>query len=156
MKLNLGCGNDRRDGYVNVDIRPDAPADLHEDVANLASVHDEQAEGVLALDILEHFPTTETESVLAEWHRVLAPGGALVVRVPNMTALAHALIAGSPDPALIIRNIYGGHRWGPGGCYDTHHTGWTPAMLESLLDRAGFTVRSNDQALNMVVRAVKR
>lgn len=153
MKLNLAAGDDRRDGFVSVDWREDV-ADVVCDVAKLEHWADGSVDELLALDILEHFPVFSTFDVLTEWRRVLVEGGRLTVRVPNMERLARALLDGS-SPDLVVRNIYGGHRFGPDGMWDAHHTGWTPETLRRDLEAAGFDVWSNDEALNMTVECTK-
>lgn len=160
MKLNLMAGDDYRDGWVNVDLRGDCKTDLRCDATELP-VLDGEADEVMVLDGLEHFPAARTEQVLAEWNRVLRPGGVLTVKVPNMAWLARALAAyddlGKLDACTaLIRNIMGGHRWGPDGAWDAHHNNWTPVLLHEELDKAGFDVQSNDCEPNMRVTAVKR
>jgi SAM-dependent methyltransferase len=51
----------------------------------------------LCLDVLEHLPFDEQPRALAELHRVIAPGGELLVSVPNLAHLqsrVHFLLAG--------------------------------------------------------------
>jgi glycosyltransferase involved in cell wall biosynthesis len=153
LRLNLGAGDDRKDGYLSVDLRSDV-ADVLADVTRLPFA-DESAAEIFASDLLEHFPATKTALILAEWHRVLAPGGKLTLRVPNLLALAKLLVEHPHTRDDVIRNIYGGHRWGPDGAWDTHHTGWTPAMLHEQLDRAGFLVMSDDGEPNHTVTAMR-
>jgi SAM-dependent methyltransferase len=145
LRLNLGCGDNVLDEYVNIDLR-EIEGVLSADVRNLP-FEDGVADEILALDILEHFPTLEIPDVLAEWYRVLSGSGTLVVRVPNLTVLARKLDTDEHDN--IITNIYGGHRWGPDGAWDTHHTGWTPYSLARDAGLAGFQVGNTDLAPNM-------
>jgi predicted SAM-dependent methyltransferase len=170
VRLNLGAGDDRRhgNGWVNVDQRPDV-ADVVCGAENLAPWDDGSVAEIQALDLLEHFWRDDVDAVLAEWRRVLHPGGLLTLRVPNLLALATQLVsvettltpnavdaAGQLDRT--IENIYGAHRWGPThapGAWDTHHWGYTPMTLERTLERAGFTVLSNDRRHNMTVVAQK-
>jgi glycosyltransferase involved in cell wall biosynthesis len=153
LRLNLGAGEDRRAGYLSVDLRSDV-ADILADVTRLPFA-DESAAEIFASDLLEHFPAAKTAQILAEWHRVLAPGGKLTLRVPNLFALAKLLVEQPHTRLNVIRNIYGGHRWGPDGTWDTHHTGWTPDILHAELDRAGFLVMHDDGDLNNTVTAVR-
>ena len=165
MKLCLGCGDRRMDGYTNIDLREDV-ADIVADVAHLTFADAGTVEEIVAEDVLEHFPAARTQQVLAEWNRVLVAGGSLIVKVPNLHAIAEQLVgyddmaaAGDGNAAsvcrMLIRNIYGGHRWGPDGAYDTHHAGWTPTLLAAELAAAGFDVIDNDHELNMRVTAKK-
>lgn len=154
MKLNLGSGDEHVDGFVSVDMRRDCGAGVVADVTRLCFA-DDSIEVIAAADILEHFPATRSCRILREWWRVLCADGALLVRVPNMLALAEALIEDELPRGAVIRNIYGGHRWGPEGAWDTHHTGWCPPDLERLLEDCGFVVVHNDRGLNMTVEARK-
>lgn len=154
LTLNVGCGDLHIEGAVNIDLRADV-ADILADVRALPYA-DAVADRVIALDLLEHFPADHTAALLAEWARVLRTGGELVVKVPNLSRIAAFLINGQSNPRHLIRNIYGGHRWGNDGAWDTHHTGWTPDLLAEELDSAGFDVESNNRELNMTVVAVKR
>lgn len=158
--LNLGCGDHYIPGYTNVDLRTDCRTDLLADVTDLHMIASGTVTEIVAHDILEHFPESRTDEILAEWARLLAPGGTLQLKVPNMVALAQQLLDANRDDhgvraTLLIRNIYGGHRWGPEGAWDTHHHGFSPRLLELKLNEHGFKVLSNDHKLNMTVVAVK-
>lgn len=176
IRLNIGAGDDRRegDGWLNVDLRPDV-ADVVAAADELGLWGDGSVAEIQALDILEHFWRDDVACVLAEWHRVLQPGGLLVVRVPNLHMLAVQLTTSvhvsedNPSSdigrladdriANTIENIYGGHRWGPThapGSWDTHHWGYTPKTFEELLAANGFAVLSNDERHNMTVKAMRK
>lgn len=157
VKLNLGAGDDRRDGYVNVDLRADV-ADVVCDVRKLEHWGDATVDEILAEDLLEHFPAGETNVILEEWARALKPGGTLTVKVPNLYQLSRAIVAYTDvgqfgAVATLVRNLMGGHRWGPDGAWDTHHWNFVPETLAVALEAAGFEVLSNDGELNMRVVA---
>jgi SAM-dependent methyltransferase len=152
-RLNLGAGDEHLDGWVHLDFRSDV-SDVVGDAANLPFATGSVAE-VRAMDLLEHFPQERTQSVLQEWWRVLEPGGSLTLKVPNMLELARWIVA-NRRTRLVIRNVYGGHRWGPDGAWDAHHAGWTPDLLCDELISAGFDQLHNDGELNMTVLARRR
>lgn len=156
--LVLGCGPERFTNAINVDLGIEFGPDLVADARRLP-FRDESFAFVVAHDLLEHFPATATQAVLGEWRRVLKPGGGLEVRVPNMEGLATHLIFHKGDPkalSVVLDNIYGGHKYGPDGLWDTHHTGFTPESLRCVLDEAGFETLSNTESVNMTVKAVRR
>ena len=94
MKLNLACGEDYREGYVNIDVRTDCSVDLRCSVESLPYAA-ETVDEIVAQDILEHFPRSKTFDLLAEWRRVLRVRGQLNLRVPNMAALSALLLGGA-------------------------------------------------------------
>ncbi len=148
--VNLACGEDRRPGWIDVDLRPVG------DVVAAVEVLPFKTGSVARLraqDILEHFWRDDHARLLEEWRRVLAPGGSLELRVPNLVHLAD-LVSRGQLVEKVVENLYGGHRFGPAGALDTHHWGWTPATIERDLLAAGFRMLDNDGQANMAVRAV--
>ena len=103
MKLNLGCGNDIREGYVNVDFRKTHPSVLQVDLSKFPwPFENDSVDEILMLDFLEHFPYAQTKRVLLECHRILrdnrpeegldmSPGTGLVIQVPDGRHLTQAL-----------------------------------------------------------------
>lgn len=93
MKLNLGCGTDIREGYVNVDFRQTHPSVVNVDLSKLPwPFEDESADEILMLDFLEHFPYSQTNSILIECHRVLTPSGSITIQVPDASILCNVIL----------------------------------------------------------------
>lgn len=90
MKLNLGCGTDAKSGYTNVDFR-DLPGVQKVDLSKLPwPWKDGEADEIIMLDFLEHFPYKKTEPILQECWRVLRTGGRLDVQVPDLSHCGRA------------------------------------------------------------------
>lgn len=106
--LNLGCGHISPDGWINVDgsnrawlasklpwvdrvlvklnlIPPTefSTATVHTDLTKRFPWEDNTIDGIYMGEILEHFTKDDGEKVLQECYRVLKPGGAIRVRVPD-------------------------------------------------------------------------
>lgn len=83
-KLNLGCGKDIREGYVNLDCVNLPGVDIVHDI-NLIPIpfEDNIFDEILCSSILEH---TNYIPVLQELHRILKPGGFLKIIVPHFTS----------------------------------------------------------------------
>lgn len=82
VKLNIGCGGDYRDGYLNIDhpesaTRHDVSMDL--DLPEW-DFPDGYADEILANDMLEHLE--KPDKVMMEIYRILKTGGVLIGRVP--------------------------------------------------------------------------
>lgn len=139
MRLNIGCGDRRLPGYVGVDVVPRSAADL------LAPAHEillpnDCADEVLAIHLVEHVFAWEVPALLAEWARLLKPGGLLVLEMPDAMKCARNLVEGraskkKPDQL---------HMWGLYGD-DTledplmmHKSGWWFDRLSPLVAAAGF------------------
>lgn len=96
MKLNLGCGDDVKPGYVNVDRRERdgvVVADLSKFPWPFA---DGSATEILLYDFLEHFPYRSTAVILSEVWRVLALGGHVEIQVPDLDHCSRAACHRSP------------------------------------------------------------
>jgi len=86
MKLNLGCGQNKLAGYLNVDKyaagEPDQLVDLEIMPWPFA---DASADEIVMTHVLEHLGR-ETDvflGIIRELYRVLAPGGQVQIRVPH-------------------------------------------------------------------------
>ena len=80
MKLNLGCGDKKIDGYVNVDLygNPDMRVDLFQFPWPWEN---ESVDEVTSIDFLEH--VIEFRKTWHEIYRILKPGGILGLQVPH-------------------------------------------------------------------------
>jgi predicted SAM-dependent methyltransferase len=138
LRLNLGCGEVRLEGFVNVDALDGPAVDAVANLAEPLPFEDAAAELVYASHVLEHFPTDEVPARLADWRRVLAPGGLLLVAVPDLDVIARRLVdtAGwfTPPHNPWLGAIFGGQK----NEYDFHKTGFTGPWLAYLLANAGF------------------
>lgn len=139
-RLNLGCGFDRREGYLNVDWSPMHQPDLVADVLKLDRLPAGHYREVLAQDILEHLPRTATQRALLHWARLLRPGGELVLRVPDVLGLAR-LLAAPENQSLarqeqLIQCLFGTQAY----TGDFHCTAFTALTLRAYLERCGFEV----------------
>ena len=80
MKLNLGCGDKKMEGYVNVDVC--GTPDLNYDLSCFPwPFEDNSADEVFSSHFLEHVP--DYEKTILEIHRILKPDGILHFLVPH-------------------------------------------------------------------------
>ena len=143
-RLNLGCGYDRRDGYLHVDTDPRTNPDLLADVREMSSLPSEHFDEIAAFDVLEHLPRLDTDRALAEWSRLLRPGGILRLRVPSFLHLVERLLCGGYDSDEHHRSTMHLAYGTQAHAGDFHHTSFTPLTLRQHLHRAGFAVRDAD------------
>jgi predicted SAM-dependent methyltransferase len=95
MKLHLGCGNRKINGFVNVDIQPDPAVDVIADITKLP-FEKNSANLVYSCCVIEHlglndklsfFRHISWKDALRHWHDVLKPGGEIYISTSNFEAV---------------------------------------------------------------------
>lgn len=87
MKLNLGCGFDKREGWLNVDNFPECEPDRLLDIeATPWDLPTDGFEEVLLKHVLEHVGADFKvfAAVMRELHRITAPDGIVEIHVPHV------------------------------------------------------------------------
>jgi predicted SAM-dependent methyltransferase len=84
MRLNLGCGEDYREGWVNADVDPQVRVDVRLDLEEAPWPWGDGAATEVVMDnVLEHIDPRMRPDVLEECLRVLDPeSGTLEVALP--------------------------------------------------------------------------
>lgn len=82
LKLNLGCGKDIREGWINCDKYPGPGVGMVFDIQDGLPFDTETVWRIEAAHVLEHLFKPDVINALWECFRVLVPGGVLVIRVP--------------------------------------------------------------------------
>jgi predicted SAM-dependent methyltransferase len=128
--LDIGCGENKKQGTVGLDIRRTESVDIIAD-ARMLPFRNESFEYVFSSHIIEHFSHTEVNDLLVEWIRVLKNGGTFEIRCPDLRARAFLFFL-SPT-WMDVKNIYGGQT----RLDDYHKCGFSYGLLKSLLESCG-------------------
>ncbi len=128
---------------IRLDIDPEVEPDLIGSITDLSAVADNSMDALYSSHNLEHIFRDEVPIALAEFFRVLKPGGLLLVTMPDLQAVAKFVAEGKleepietyPSGAQVraIEAIYG-----PGNGFMLHRTGFTAKTLRAKLSIAGF------------------
>lgn len=83
LKLHIGCGNIRLDGWVNVDLESEV-ADLKHDLREPFPYGDNSVDFIYSEHFIEHLTAQEGLKLLKEIYRVLKPCGVVRIATPNL------------------------------------------------------------------------
>jgi len=91
-RLEIGPGSGRIRGFETLNIVANGGEDYVSDAGRHMPFADNTFDIVYASHIIEHVPWYQTERALAEWVRVLKPGGWLEIWVPDGLKIARAFV----------------------------------------------------------------
>jgi predicted SAM-dependent methyltransferase len=161
LRLNLGCGAKRLDGFINVDladgaykVQPDVVCDAFGPLPFATATVDE----VHAYHVAEHCYRWQIEGVLSEWTRVLKPGGLLVLELPCLDKVIHifkiaAEMRKPPPVNLTMWGLFGDPGWkNPAMC---HRWAYSIGEMTDLMEAAGLTVESKEPQTHVKVRDMR-
>jgi SAM-dependent methyltransferase len=146
--LHAGCGTSRLpqwlDGEeVRLDINPAVKPDVVASLTDLSPLGEAAGtfDAVFCCHALEHLYPQDVGAALAEFHRVLKPGGAAIVWVPDLEdvkATEEVLYQSDSGPVTGLDMIYGMRKYVQANPYMAHHCGFVQATLGEAMRQAGF------------------
>jgi len=110
LYLNLGCGQKTFDSWDNLDLYSTSPRVIKADICNLSSYLDSSVRAIYSAHSIEHLSFQKALAALKEWHRVLVPGGTLLLLCPDVDLIAHMLLETDPKDFgyhWYLRTLYG-------------------------------------------------
>lgn len=157
--LNVGCGYPARQGLhpafqgpewreLRLDIDPAVSPDVVCSMTDMRPIESGRIDAIWSSHNLEHLRRHEVPLALAEFIRVLRPGGQLLLTLPDLQKIAE-LVAGdgledeaysSPAGPITPLDMIYGHTpsLARGNQHMAHKTGFTARTLGNLLVAAGF------------------
>lgn len=142
LKLNIGCGFSRMDGYTNIDLQAFHEPDLVGDALDLVELPSGTFEEVQARDVIEHFRWRDTPRALYEWNRLLQPGGRLYLTTTYLTGLLRRVdydyFGDLASHKQLIVNLFSMQAYEG----DYHLTAFTERLIRFYLWQCGFEVES--------------
>ena len=158
MKLHLGCGTKKLDGWVNVDSVKACQPDVVHDLSAPLPYADQSADEIMAHGVLEHFDKYARCTLMADWVRVLKVGGRLELGVPDFEKL---LVKIKKFKAFddFVDTLFGENLWESKiyiGHFGNHKWGYSKQSLRDFLKRFGIEqVKVETQGLNIYFEGKK-
>lgn len=138
MKLNLGCGSNIREGFINIDL--ESPHAVKIDLRQPLPYQRDSIELIFSEHFIEHVAAHYLKNMAFDWFRVLKPGSWVRLSTPDLMALVdnyrmdlvRAYLPVGWEPRTPAEMMNDGMRlWGHEFLYD-----WPE--LSALLTAAGF------------------
>lgn len=132
VRIDIGAGAKKFPSWLSVGLEDHH--DIRCDIRKL-DLPDHFADAAMAIHVLEHIDRNEAPATLAEWRRVLKPGGKLAIELPELFKVCRLVLTGSDHRAGQVA-LFGEpnfndplmlHKW----C-------WSAAELANALREAGF------------------
>lgn len=138
VRLHIG-GRHPKAGWKILNIKAGPGVDFIGDCKDLHRFASDSVEEIYCSHVLEHLGyQSDLPAALAEFFRVLRPGGNAKISVPDFDLLCRLYLrpgAGSSERFAIMRIAFGGQI----DPYDFHHVGLNQNFLMHLLTQAGFS-----------------
>jgi len=152
VKLNLGCGNVYKEGWINLDIDKSYKVDIVADIRLNLPFKDRSFDFVLLDNVIEHLTYFQGYKLLREIYRILEDKGILQLETQNLRITCLDYINKTlTGPLDTFSRFYGG----PGGGvmklkpemeyseYKVHKSGWDIGNkeindIELVLTKIGF------------------
>jgi predicted SAM-dependent methyltransferase len=130
MKLDIGCGDFKKEGFLGVDPYM-ATADYQAPMWELP-FPDSSIEEIYSSHALEHISKFEVVPTLTEWQRVIIPGCSIEIHVPDLRWCCQQWLQRQSTDWFM--DILFGLQTHPG---EFHKTGFTPEIMKRYLVEAG-------------------
>lgn len=142
LRLHLGCGETRFDGYINIDYPPSEhtvmtpAADVFADITKM-QLPDNSIDEIRLHHVFEHFNRITALVMLVKWHRALKIGGKLHIETPDLAGSAENLL--SPFSSWRTRMSVARHLAGDQAAAWAYHVDhWFAARFVHTFERFGF------------------
>lgn len=123
-------GSDNSEAQIRLAKQLGVPVEHADSVEELRRMRENSLDAVIAIDFIEHLPKNVLMEFFAETHRVLRPGGSLVLRAPN------------GDSPFVGKNLFNDI---------THVWAYTTIATRALLQMAEFTqIQFADESLSLI------
>lgn len=137
LRLHIG-GTEAKPGWKILNVQPGPGVDFVGDCTDLGRFADGSVQEIYASHVLEHLSYQDRlPRALGELYRVLRPGGAAMISVPDLEVLCRLFL----DPRAKVRDRFEIMRMAFGGqmdAHDFHFVGLSYDLLYNFLFKAGF------------------
>lgn len=137
LRLNIGCGRFKIEGFTNIDINPIYKPDQCIDCLEyLRQQKTKTVKDIYCGHVIEHLDYPYLHDFLKECHRVLTQTGTLAITVPDAELAIREYHAGKITPGQFDLIIFGDRS----SVHEYHKTAWTKRRLQEIAAMYGFRI----------------
>lgn len=145
MKINIGSGAERIEGFTNVDLY-DETADVIADISELP-FENNSVEEIIARQVIEHIPYNQSRQVFSEMYRVLNSQGTATLETPDIDVVCRKILEEGLQDKWIYNLVGEYYRPWDKARYDDwemnaasiHRNPWNYNRLYKLAKEVGFS-----------------
>ena len=173
IRLNLGCGDDIKKEFINIDI-----SKFHENILNIdikdikSNFSENTVDEIYAKDVLEHVGLPNAKKFLKDWSSLLKKGGFITLITPCLDLFIDAFRKNLIDEEKFNYLLFAGVHWDKGKpfwdtekttIYDWHKVCFSKNQLLKILKDNKLEIVSerydkitkDSNGLNMTIKAKK-
>lgn len=144
-RLNAGSGQMLKKEYINYDMKEWTHHGMITDViGTIETITDTLPTDffaeILNTHVIEHFREADALVMLADFHKLLRPGGKLILEGPDVLGAYWYYIEKKNDPGQYIECLFAEANRLKYGDEMAHRSGWTCDIAAKALRTVGFTV----------------
>jgi len=138
MKLHVGCGTNKLEGWINIDGVKSCEPDLVHDLSHPLPYDDLSADELKAEGVLEHMDKYMRYCVFSDWARTLKVGGLMHIGVPDFQKLLTRFFKFKFDD--FVDTFFGENMWRSEiyiGHFGNHKWGYSQKSLTAFIRQFG-------------------
>ena len=173
VRLNLGCGEDLKKGFINIDVNQKVESVKSIEINDLKNHYkDSSVNEIYAKDVLEHVGLPTATKWIKQWSEILTNNGTITISTPCLDLIIEAYNKNKINEEKLNYLLFAGVYWKNGKpywdtkettIYDWHKVCFSKKQIIKLLVQNNFeiiTERFDDigghiNGLNMVIKAKK-
>ena len=173
IRLNLGCGDDVKKEYINIDAVKNKENIIHLDINNLKSrFKNSTIHEIYAKDVLEHVGLLTAKKWISDWSNLLIIGGTLTIQTTCLDLIIEAYKKNFINEEKLNYLLFAGVYWENSKPYwdnektthyDWHKVCFSKKLLFDELKKNNFSIvaekydqiSKNSNGLNMTIKAKK-
>jgi len=147
LKLNIGCGQDVRVNYINIDRVKTHDMVVVQDFKNLSNISEGSIEEIVANHVLQFIELEQIGGVLNQWCSKLQKDGSIYLESPDVSMIGTVIAYNNTSIADVNKLFYSKQPDIPLGIYNL-------AFIQDLLKQMGMQiVEKGYNGTNFYIRA---